>query len=94
MRRTGARVRRGAPAAGLVAHGCTGAAQLRVVCATALKDAAFAVVAGGVDDCERGPATEPPPGAVTVGKPPTRRKSVNVGMLFAQVRRVVKEYRL
>ncbi|WP_426568819.1 MarR family transcriptional regulator [Streptomyces canus] len=60
------------PVAGLVAHGYTGAAQLRVVCAMALKDAAFAVVAGSVDDCERGPATEPPPGAVTVGEPPTR----------------------
>jgi hypothetical protein len=59
------------PAAGLVAHGCTGAAQLRVVCTMALKDAAFAVVAGSVDDRERGPATEPPPGAVTCGgRPP------------------------
>ncbi|MFH8800160.1 MarR family transcriptional regulator [Streptomyces sp. NPDC017936] len=60
------------PAAGLIARGYTGAAQLRVVCAMALQDAAFAVVAGSVDDCERGPATEPPPAAVAVGEPPTR----------------------
>ncbi|MFF3498953.1 MarR family transcriptional regulator [Streptomyces sp. NPDC003247] len=60
------------PAAGLVAHGHTGAAQLRVVCAMALRDAAFAVVAGGVDGCERGPATGPAPAAVAVGEPPTR----------------------
>ncbi|MEU2287916.1 MarR family transcriptional regulator [Streptomyces sp. NPDC013178] len=60
------------PAAGLIAHGYTGAAQLRVVCAMALQDAAFAVVAGSVDGCERGPAAEPPPAGVAVGEPPTR----------------------
>ncbi|MFI1028028.1 MarR family transcriptional regulator [Streptomyces sp. NPDC020951] len=60
------------PAAGLIAHGYAGAAQLRVVCAMALQDAAFAVVAGSVDGCERGPAAGPPPAAVAVGEPPTR----------------------
>lgn len=60
------------PADGLVAHGYAGAAQLRVVCTMALQDAAFAVVAGSVDDCERGPAAGPPPAAVAVGEPPTR----------------------
>jgi hypothetical protein len=60
------------PAAGLIAHGYTGAAQLRVVCAMALQDAAFAVVAGSVDGCERGPATGPTPASVPVGEPPTR----------------------
>ncbi|MFG2572581.1 MarR family transcriptional regulator [Streptomyces sp. NPDC048481] len=60
------------PAAGLIAHGYAGAAQLRVVCAMSLQDAAFAVVAGGVDGCERGPAAGPPPAAVAVGEPPTR----------------------
>ncbi|MCX5266960.1 MarR family transcriptional regulator [Streptomyces sp. NBC_00199] len=60
------------PAAGLVAHGYTGAAQLRVVCAMALQDAAFAVVAGSVDGCERGPATGLTPASVAVGEPPTR----------------------
>ncbi|MDX3532151.1 MarR family transcriptional regulator, partial [Streptomyces sp. ID05-39B] len=59
------------PVAGLVAHGYTGAAQLRVVCVMALQDAAFAVVAGGVDACERAPGEGPPPGAVAVGEPPT-----------------------
>ncbi|MFI7504392.1 MarR family transcriptional regulator [Streptomyces sp. NPDC049687] len=60
------------PADGLIAHGFAGAAQLRVVCAMALQDAAFAVVAGSVDGCERGPATGPPPGPVAIGEPPTR----------------------
>ncbi|WP_327317575.1 MarR family transcriptional regulator [Streptomyces sp. NBC_01235] len=60
------------PATGLIAHGYAGAAQLRVVCAMALQDATFAVVAGGVDGCERGPANGPPPASVTVGEPPTR----------------------
>ncbi|MEU1517344.1 MarR family transcriptional regulator [Streptomyces sp. NPDC005811] len=60
------------PAAGLIAHGYAGAAQLRVVCAMALQDAAFAVVAGSVDGCERGPATGPPPAPVTIGEAPTR----------------------
>jgi hypothetical protein len=58
------------PVAGLVAHGYTGAAQLRVVCVMALQDAAFAVVAGGVDACERAPGEGPPPGAVAAGEPP------------------------
>ncbi|MFF3844908.1 MarR family transcriptional regulator [Streptomyces sp. NPDC002328] len=60
------------PAAGLVANGYTGAAQLRVVCAMALQDAAFAVVAGSVDGCERGPGDGSPPAAAVVGEPPTR----------------------
>ncbi|MER5435582.1 MarR family transcriptional regulator [Streptomyces sp. NPDC002588] len=60
------------PADGLIAQGYAGAAQLRVVCAMALQDAAFAVVAGSVDDCERGPAAGPPPASVPVGEPPTR----------------------
>lgn len=60
------------PAAGLIAHGYAGAAQLRVVCAMALQDAVFAVVAGSVDGCEHGPATGPPPAPVAVGEPPTR----------------------
>ncbi|MGV9554307.1 MarR family transcriptional regulator [Streptomyces sp. NPDC003522] len=60
------------PAAGLVAHGYTGVAQLRVVCLMALQDAAFALVAGEVDGCERVPGEGPPPGAVAVGEPPTR----------------------
>lgn len=37
----------------LVADGCVGAAQLRVVCMLALQDAAFAMVAGRVEECER-----------------------------------------
>ncbi|MEU1181646.1 MarR family transcriptional regulator [Streptomyces sp. NPDC005820] len=60
------------PAAGLIAHGYAGAAQLRVVCAMALQDAAFAVVAGSVNGCERGPATGPPPAPVAIGEAPTR----------------------
>ncbi|MER5195079.1 MarR family transcriptional regulator [Streptomyces sp. NPDC002755] len=60
------------PVAGLIAHGYAGAAQLRVVCAMALQDAVFAVVAGSVDGCERGPVTGPPPAPVAVGEPPTR----------------------
>ncbi|MFE8942857.1 MarR family transcriptional regulator [Streptomyces sp. NPDC007856] len=47
------------PAAGLIAHGYAGAAQLRVVCLLALRDAAFAVVAGRVDACARITGTEP-----------------------------------
>ncbi|MFF4656867.1 MarR family transcriptional regulator [Streptomyces sp. NPDC001381] len=60
------------PHAGLIAHGYAGAAQLRVVCAMALQDAAFAIVAGSVDGCERGPATGPPPAPVAIGEAPTR----------------------
>ncbi|NYV75585.1 MarR family transcriptional regulator, partial [Streptomyces sp. UH6] len=37
----------------LVADGCVGAAQLRVVCMLALQDAACAVVAGRGEECER-----------------------------------------
>ncbi|WP_432031775.1 MarR family transcriptional regulator [Streptomyces antibioticus] len=60
------------PSDGLIAHGYAGAAQLRVVCAMALQDATFAVVAGGVEGCERAPSLGPPPAAVTVGEPSTR----------------------
>ncbi|MEU6145959.1 MarR family transcriptional regulator [Streptomyces sp. NPDC047081] len=60
------------PAAGLIAHGYAGAAQLRVVCVMALQDAAFAVVAGRVDGCERGAAGFEPPAPVPVGEPPAR----------------------
>ena len=58
------------PVAGLIAHGYTGAAQLRVVCEMALHDAAFAVVAGRVDGCERTAAGFEPPAPVPVGEPP------------------------
>ncbi|MER6569400.1 MarR family transcriptional regulator [Streptomyces sp. NPDC001093] len=47
------------PTAGLIERGYAGAAQLRVVCLMALQDAAFAVVAGRVDACERLTGTEP-----------------------------------
>ncbi|MDF3298122.1 MarR family transcriptional regulator [Streptomyces tropicalis] len=59
------------PAAALTAHGHAGAAQLRVICVMALHDAAFAVAAGPVEDCERAPAGEPL-APVPVGEPPTR----------------------
>ncbi|MGW2650050.1 MarR family transcriptional regulator [Streptomyces sp. NPDC001393] len=59
------------PAAGLIAHGYAGAAQLRVVCLLALRDAAFAVVAGRVDACERVTRTEPH-APVAVGERPAR----------------------
>ena len=59
------------PATGLITHGYAGAAQLRVVCVMALHDAAFAIVAGRVDDCERAPAVEPFT-QVAVGEPATR----------------------
>ncbi|MCX4764698.1 MarR family transcriptional regulator [Streptomyces sp. NBC_01275] len=74
------------PAAGLIAHGYAGAAQLRVVCAMALQDAVFAVVAGSVDGCERGPAPGPPPASIAVGEPPTRllqEASRKLGALLA-----------
>lgn len=59
------------PADGLIAHGYAGAAQLRVVCVLALQDAAFAIVAGQVDDCERahGPGPFAP---VAAGEGPGR----------------------
>ncbi|MFJ9740375.1 MarR family transcriptional regulator [Streptomyces sp. NPDC101166] len=60
------------PAAQIIAQGRTGAAELRVVCAMALQDAVFAVVAGIVADCERGPGDGSPPAAIAVGEPPTR----------------------
>ncbi|KAB1147722.1 MarR family transcriptional regulator [Streptomyces luteolifulvus] len=59
------------PAAGLITRGYAGAAQLRVVCAMALHDAVFAIVAGRVDGCERGLAAEPFT-QVAVGEPPIR----------------------
>jgi hypothetical protein len=60
------------PATGLITHGYTGAAQLRVVCVMALQDAAFAVVAGRVDGCERAAADNEPPAPVPPGEPPVR----------------------
>ncbi|MGW7406460.1 MarR family transcriptional regulator [Streptomyces sp. NPDC054833] len=59
------------PAAGLIAHGYAGPAQLRVVCVMALHDAAFAIVAGQVDDCEPVTGTEPY-APVAVGETPAR----------------------
>ncbi|MEU7059964.1 MarR family transcriptional regulator [Streptomyces sp. NPDC046197] len=55
----------------LVARGYAGAAQLRVVCAMALHDAAFAIAAGRVDDCVRVTGGEPL-APVAVGEGPTR----------------------
>ena len=59
------------PVAGLIAHGYAGAAQLRIVCVLALHDAAFAVVAGDVDNCERAPDARPL-APVGIGEPPIR----------------------
>lgn len=59
------------PVTALVAHGYAGAAQLRVVCSMALHDAAFAIVAGRVDGCERTLAAEPF-AQVPVGERPAR----------------------
>ncbi|WP_406332605.1 hypothetical protein [Streptomyces sp. NBC_00203] len=59
------------PETELVAHGYAGAAQLRVVCMMALQDAAFAVVAGRVDDCER-LAVSQPFAPIAVGEAPGR----------------------
>ncbi|MCQ4210367.1 MarR family transcriptional regulator [Streptomyces longispororuber] len=47
------------PAAGLIAREYAGAAQLRVVCLMAMRDAVFAIVAGQLDDCERDAEAEP-----------------------------------
>ncbi|WP_328873586.1 MarR family transcriptional regulator [Streptomyces sp. NBC_00287] len=59
------------PAAGLVAQGYAGDAQLRVVCVMALHDAAFAIAAGRVDDCRRS-SRNGPFAPVAVGEPPGR----------------------
>ncbi|GLP68104.1 hypothetical protein RKD27_003486 [Streptomyces sp. SAI-126] len=59
------------PATALIAHGYAGAAQLRVVCALALHDAAFAMAAGRVEECERLPTAEPF-AQVPLGEPPLR----------------------
>ncbi|MEU1475564.1 MarR family transcriptional regulator [Streptomyces sp. NPDC001668] len=59
------------PATALIAHGYAGAAQLRVVCALALHDAAFAMAAGRVEECER-LATAEPFAQVPLGEPPLR----------------------
>lgn len=59
------------PAAGLIARGYAGAAQLRVVCVMALHDAVFAIVAGRVHGCERVAEAEPF-GTVAVGESPHR----------------------
>ncbi|WP_435210064.1 MarR family transcriptional regulator [Streptomyces sp. bgisy034] len=68
------------PATALIARGYAGAAQLRVVCAMALHDAAFAIAAGRVDGCERVPTTEPF-AQVPVGEPP-------LGLLQGAARRL------
>ncbi|RPF35957.1 MarR family transcriptional regulator [Streptomyces sp. TLI_185] len=60
------------PAAGLIAHGYAGAAQLKVVCVLALQDAVFAILAGRVDGCERAEDGAEPPAPVAVGEPPAR----------------------
>ncbi|MFG2788705.1 MarR family transcriptional regulator [Streptomyces sp. NPDC048419] len=60
------------PAAGLVARGYAGAAQLAVVCAMALQDAVFAILAGRVEGCERVDAGVEPPAPVAVGEPCAR----------------------
>ncbi|MFK0167249.1 MarR family transcriptional regulator [Streptomyces sp. NPDC090306] len=70
------------PEAGLVAHGYAGAAQLRVVCMLALQDAAFAIVAGRIDSCERVPGTEPV-ARVPVGEGPLRLLQDSVRRLAA-----------
>lgn len=59
------------PGTELIRHGYAGAAQLRVVCMMALRDAVFAVVAGRVDACERDPGAEAP-APVPVGEGPVR----------------------
>jgi hypothetical protein len=59
------------PLDGLVAHGYAGAAQLRIVCVLALHDAAFAVVAGDIDDCELAPDAQPF-APVSLGEPSSR----------------------
>ncbi|MDL5203566.1 MarR family transcriptional regulator [Streptomyces sp. ALI-76-A] len=59
------------PAAGLVAHGYAGAAELKVLCVMALHDAAFAIAAGRADGCGGAPATEPF-AQVAVGETPSR----------------------
>ncbi|MFJ3666121.1 MarR family transcriptional regulator [Streptomyces sp. NPDC090106] len=59
------------PASGLIAGGYAGAAQLRVVCVMALHDAAFAIAAGKVQECERATGAEPL-ATVAVGEPPGR----------------------
>ncbi|WP_367321057.1 MarR family transcriptional regulator [Streptomyces sp. HUAS ZL42] len=60
------------PAEALIAHGWAGAAQLRVVCVMALHDAAFAITAGRIDDCEAVPGAAPPAAPLPVGEAPTR----------------------
>lgn len=59
------------PGQELIRFGYAGAAQLRVVCMMALRDAVFAVVAGRVDACERDPGAEPL-APVPVGEGPVR----------------------
>ena len=59
------------PEEAMIAHGCAGAAQLRVICMMAMQDAAFAVVAGRVDGCgPLGPSV--PCASVEVGEAPGR----------------------
>ncbi|MGV9455675.1 MarR family transcriptional regulator [Streptomyces sp. NPDC003635] len=59
------------PAAGLVARGYAGDAQLRVVCVMALYDAVFAIAAGTVDHCRPVLGAEPV-APLAVGEPPAR----------------------
>ncbi|WP_307790635.1 DUF4388 domain-containing protein [Streptomyces actuosus] len=72
------------PADALAAHGLAGAAQLRLVCALALRDAAFAVVAGRIGAFERvdGVAPRAP---LAVGEPPGRVLEEAVRRLAAVV---------
>lgn len=60
------------PQAGLIAHGHAGAAQLRVVCVMAMRDAAFAVVAGDVEACDPLDAAFEPYAPVDEGETPGR----------------------
>ncbi|WP_328679507.1 MarR family transcriptional regulator [Streptomyces sp. NBC_00343] len=79
------------PLDGLVAHGYAGAAELRIVCVLALHDAAFAVVAGDIEDCELAP-DERPFAPVTLGEPSSRllqdaaRKAAAIAALPCPVR--------
>ncbi|WP_338700038.1 hypothetical protein V2W30_25350 [Streptomyces sp. Q6] len=49
------------PAAGLVAHGYVGAAQLRVICLLAMRDAAFGIIAGRWRTASAPTRPRPPP---------------------------------
>ncbi|MEV5613660.1 MarR family transcriptional regulator [Streptomyces sp. NPDC052225] len=70
------------PAAELIAHGYAGAAQLRVVCLLAMRDAAFAIIAGRVADCERAGAADPAAPS-PVGEVPGRLLQDAAGQVLA-----------